>query len=185
MGLIGYGTRATTMGRESHFFDAFSPFSFFIYHVMTIEVPAGLRSWLFLSLLSLDTGSHLLFLFSIPWACDDSMRSLFFWGLFLFNVCCAYHCRPFRFNLLFFSICICCMLDLFSFIFFRVCAIISCFSPSFRLIGLNFGSFEGRPLFPPGLHFEDCTGCAIGLVLDVIPVALVRKRLVCLTLFSV
>jgi len=51
---------------------------------MTIEVPAGLRSWLFLSLLSLDTGSHLLFLFSIPWACDDSMRSLFFLGHFFF-----------------------------------------------------------------------------------------------------
>lgn len=67
-------------------FDAFSHFFSFVYHVMTIEVPAGLRSWLFLSLLSLDTGSHLLFLFSIPWACDDSMRSTLLGTFFFVSV---------------------------------------------------------------------------------------------------
>ena len=42
-------------GRAS--FDAFSLYL----HIMTIEVPAGLRSWLFISLLSLDLGVTLCF----------------------------------------------------------------------------------------------------------------------------
>lgn len=52
---------------------------------MTIEVPAGLRSWLIFSfsflILSLDLGVTLCFS-RYQWACDDAMLFLFFFFLF-------------------------------------------------------------------------------------------------------
>jgi hypothetical protein len=60
-------------------------FLFAYSHVMTIEVPAGLRSWLISFLiLSLDLGVTLCFS-RYQWACDDAMLFLFsFLGQHLF-----------------------------------------------------------------------------------------------------
>lgn len=82
VGVNGFGTS----GQGKAFLMRSSYFLFTYSHIMTIEVPAGLRSWLIsfsFLILSLDLGVTLCFS-RYQWACDDAMLSSFWDPLFSF-----------------------------------------------------------------------------------------------------